>query len=115
MSTYFLADFGFTPWYVDFANFLAFNILPYGFSYQQKKKFIFDVKHYLWEKSYLFKVCVDNIIRKCVPEEEMRSILHYCHDRESGRHFGTTRIATKVLQSGFYWPSLFKDAHKYMS
>ena len=79
------------------------------------KKIFSDVKHYLLEKRYLFKVCVDNIIRKCVPEEKMRSILHYCHDRESGRHFGTTRIATKVLQSGFYWPSLFKDAHRYMS
>ena len=30
-------------------------------------------------------------------------------------HFGGQRIATKVLQSGFYWPSLFKDAHLFVS
>ena len=63
----------------------------------------------------MFKVCADGMIRRCVPEEEYRIILYHCHDRESGWHFGATRIAAKVLQSGFYWPTLFKDAHKYVS
>ena len=63
----------------------------------------------------MFKVCADNIIKKCVLEEEMESSLHYCHDRELGGHFGATRTAAKVLQSGFYWPILFKDAHKYVA
>jgi len=33
------------------------------------------------------------------------------HAREVGGHFGTTKIAAKVLQSGFYWPTLFKNAY----
>ena len=110
----FSVDFAATLWYADFANFLASDIFPHGLSYQQKKKFFSNVKHYLWEEPYLFKVCADNIIRRCVPEEEMGSILHHCHDHESRGHFGATRIAAKVLQSGFYWPSLFKDAHMYV-
>ena len=36
-----------TPWYVDYANYLAYGILPSNLSYQQKMKFFFDVKHYL--------------------------------------------------------------------
>ena len=35
-----------TSWYANFANFLASDILPLNFSYQQKKKFFSDVKHY---------------------------------------------------------------------
>ncbi|KAL0445303.1 UNVERIFIED_CONTAM: putative mitochondrial protein [Sesamum latifolium] len=45
----------------------------------------------------------------------MHSILSFCHDREVGGHHGASRTTTKVLQSGFYWPSLFKDAHVYVS
>ena len=63
----------------------------------------------------MYKVCANRMIRRSVLEEEYGSILHHCHDRESGGHFGATRTAAKVLQSGFYWPTLFKDAHKYVS
>ena len=45
----------------------------------------------------------------------MRSILQYCHSREVGGHFGATKPATKVLQSCFYWPTLFKDAYVFVA
>ena len=90
------------PWYADFANYLAGNILPMHFSAQDKKKFFSDIKHYLWEDPYLYKVCADQVIRRCVPKEEVSSILYHCHSREAGGHFGATRTAAKVLQSGFY-------------
>ena len=30
-----------------------------------------------------------------------------------GGHFGAKKTAEKVLQCGFYWPTLFKDAHEF--
>ncbi|XP_068641934.1 uncharacterized protein, partial [Aristolochia californica] len=30
-----------------------------------------------------------------------------------GGHFGARKTAAKVLQCGFYWPSLFRDAHEF--
>ena len=71
-----------TLWYTDYANYLASEIIPSNLSYQQKKKFFSDIKYYLWEDPFLFKVCEDGMIRRCVPEGEMNSILHHCHDRE---------------------------------
>ena len=50
-----------------------------------------------------------------MPEDEMHSILDHCHTLACGGHFGGQRTAAKVLQSGFYWPSLFKDAHQFVS
>jgi len=44
----------------------------------------------------------------------MESILHYCHVREVEGHFSATKRATKVLRSGFYWPTLFKDAYAHV-
>ena len=45
----------------------------------------------------------------------MGSILNHCHTLPCGGHFGGKKTETKVLQSGFYWPSLFKDAHQFVS
>ena len=38
-------------------------------------------------------------------------IFSHCHENACGGHFASQKIDMKVLQSGFYWPSLFKDAH----
>ncbi|RVW18965.1 Retrovirus-related Pol polyprotein from transposon 17.6 [Vitis vinifera] len=40
-----------------------------------------------------------------------QGILSHCHENACGGHFASQKTAMKVLQSGFTWPSLFKDAH----
>ena len=77
----------------------------------KKKRFFAEVKHYFWEDPILFKQCADQIIRRRVSESEVDEILMQCHSLECGGHFNEQRTATKVLQSSFYWPSIFKDAH----
>nr|GEV57581.1 reverse transcriptase domain-containing protein [Tanacetum cinerariifolium] len=54
------------PWFADFANYLVGDIVPKGMTYQQKNKLFFDLKHYFWEEPYLFKVCSDGMIRRCI-------------------------------------------------
>ena len=73
-----------TPWYADIVNYLACDFIPVELSYQRKKKLLSDMKHYQWEDPLLYKHYADQIIRRCVPEDEMRSILHHCHEREFG-------------------------------
>ncbi|GJR61880.1 reverse transcriptase domain-containing protein [Tanacetum coccineum] len=60
------------PWFADFTNYLVGDIIPKGMTYQQKNKFFSDLKHYFWEEPYLFKVCSDGMIRRCIsgPETE---------------------------------------------
>ncbi|KAL4354030.1 hypothetical protein GQ457_06G010660 [Hibiscus cannabinus] len=102
-----------TPWYADIVNFLVSGILPYDLTYQGKKRFLHNAKHYYWDEPLLFKQCADQVIRRCVPEEEQQNVLLQCHSSAYGGHFGGTRTAAKVLQSGLYWPTLFKDAHNF--
>ena len=45
-----------------------------------------------------------------MPNEETRSILEHCHSSAYGGHASFSKTAAKVLQSGFYWPTLFRDA-----
>ncbi|GJR71415.1 reverse transcriptase domain-containing protein [Tanacetum coccineum] len=99
------------PWFADFANYLVGDIIPKGMTYQQKNKFFSDLKHYFWEEPYLFKVCSDGMIRRCISGPESRTILDQCHHGPTGGHYGPNITAKKVLDSGFYWPTIIKEAH----
>ncbi|GAU47094.1 hypothetical protein TSUD_369270 [Trifolium subterraneum] len=71
-----------------------------------------DAKHYVWDDPYLWKFGNDQVIRRCVPDYAIESILHHSHASQVGGHFGPQRTARKVLDSGFYWPTIFKDAYE---
>ena len=100
-----------TPQYAHIANYLVTGEVPSEWKAQDKKHFFAKIHAYYWEEPFLFKYCVDQIIRKCVPEEEQQGILSHCHKSVCGGHFASQKTVMKVLQSGFCWPSLFKDAH----
>lgn len=53
-------------------------------------------------------------IRRCVREDEIFEILKSCHDQPCGGHFADRRTGHKVLQTGYYWPMIFKDAKKFV-
>ncbi|GJY08054.1 reverse transcriptase domain-containing protein [Tanacetum coccineum] len=59
-----------TPWFADLANYHAGNFVVKGTSSQQKKKFFKDVKYYFLDDPYLFKICADQVIQRCVFGQE---------------------------------------------
>nr|GFA17843.1 DNA-directed DNA polymerase [Tanacetum cinerariifolium] len=67
----------------------------YGLTSQQKKKFFKDVKHYSWDDPYLFRICADKIIRRCVHGQEAFEILKACHEGPSGGHHGANLTTKK--------------------
>ncbi|GJT00538.1 hypothetical protein Tco_0821707 [Tanacetum coccineum] len=93
-----------TPWFVDFANYHAGNFIVKGMSSQQKNKLFKDVKHYLWDDPFLFKICADQVIRRCVSGQEAFDILKACHSGPTGGHYGANYTAKKIFDSRFYWP-----------
>ncbi|XP_034197286.1 uncharacterized protein LOC117612730 [Prunus dulcis] len=103
------------PWYADIINYKASKLIPKDLTRAQKDKLVKTSRYYVWDDPYLWKYCPDQIVRRCVSESEFNSILTFCHSSACGGHFGTKKTALKVLQCGFYWPSLFKDAYTYCS
>nr|GFC40984.1 reverse transcriptase domain-containing protein [Tanacetum cinerariifolium] len=87
---------GSTSWFVDFANFHAGNFIVKGISSQQKKKFFKDIKHYFWDDPYLFRIIVDQIIRRCVHGQEAYDIIKACHKGSTRGHQGANFTAKKV-------------------
>nr|GEW43510.1 DNA-directed DNA polymerase [Tanacetum cinerariifolium] len=99
-----------TPLFADLANYHARNFIIKGMTSQQKQKFFKDARHYFWDDPYLFRTCADQIIRRCVACKEAIDILNACHSGPTGGHYGANYTAKKVFDSGFYWPSIYKDA-----
>nr|GFA30225.1 reverse transcriptase domain-containing protein [Tanacetum cinerariifolium] len=96
----------------DCANYHAGNFLVKGMSTQQKNKFFKDVKHYFWDDPFLFKICADQVFRRCVHGKEALDILKACHNGPTGGHHGANLTAKKVFNAGFFWPTIYKDAHE---
>nr|GEY72537.1 reverse transcriptase domain-containing protein [Tanacetum cinerariifolium] len=109
-----------TPWFADFANYHARNFVvkgmssqkksKKGMSSQKKSKFFKDVEHYFWDDPFLFKICVDQVIRRYVSDQEAIEILKACHYGPTEGHHGPNYIANKVFDLGFYWPTIYRDA-----
>ncbi|GJW72215.1 reverse transcriptase domain-containing protein [Tanacetum coccineum] len=100
-----------TPWFADYANYHAGNFIIKGMSTQQKRKFFKDVKHYFWDDPYLFRTCADQIIRRCVHGQEALEILKACHEGPTEGHHSANLTARKVFDAGFFWPTIYRDAH----
>jgi hypothetical protein len=55
-----------------------------------QRRIIFESRKYFWGAPYLFELCNDGVMRRCVPREERPEILRKCHLAEYGGH--TTAI-----------------------
>lgn len=74
------------PWFANFANYLIINVIPSELTYAQRNKFLVN-KHYYRDNLYLLKLCADQVIRRCIPKEEIVDFMHHHHSREARGHF----------------------------
>ena len=88
--------------------------MPPEFSYQQKRKLRIDIIFYIWDDPLLSRRRAYLIIRRCAPKTEQGKILDECHASPYGGHFAGDRTTHKILQSGFYWPTLFRDCFEWV-
>ncbi|RVW66472.1 hypothetical protein CK203_065756 [Vitis vinifera] len=85
------------PWYAHITNYLVTREVPSEWRVQEKKRFFAKIHAYYWEEPFLFKYYADQIIRKCVPEQEQQGILSHCHERACGGHFASQKTTMKGI------------------
>jgi hypothetical protein len=59
----------------------------------------------------LFRKNFDSVLMRCLKRDEAEKVLFELHAGEVGGHFSGDTTTHKVLRVGYYWPTLFKDAH----
>ncbi|XP_070056963.1 uncharacterized protein [Nicotiana tomentosiformis] len=102
------------PWYVDFVNYLASGKMFHDLEPYAIKKYLRDVRSYVWDEPFLFKSCTDQLMRRCVPKSKINVILYSRHASPYNGHHAGDKTEAKVLQSGFYCPKVFKNAHEFV-
>jgi hypothetical protein len=65
------------PWFANHINFLSSWDLPAHWSTQDKRKFLNEVKNFYWDDPNLFKNCLDQIFRRCIPDNEVNSVIKF--------------------------------------
>eukprot|EP00253_Pinus_taeda_P017976 PITA_17976 len=96
------------------ANYLVSAQFPPYLSSKEKRKIVRKSAPFTWIGGNLFKLGPDQILRRCVREEEVFDILLTYHDGPCGGHFAAKRTAFKILQAGYYWPTLHQDVRRHI-
>lgn len=94
-------------------QFLTDGVLPSIMSTDQKKKLTLRSRPFLIIAGALYRKGADQIIRRCVPDEEQKAILQEAHHGTTGGHFSGEITRRKIMQAGLWWPLLLKDAYQF--
>jgi hypothetical protein len=63
-----------------------------------------------WEKNEFWGITQNWVM---TPDNKVSSVIKFCHSEVYGGHFSSRKTTAKILQSGFYWPTMFKDSHAF--
>lgn len=86
----------------------------YTFSYLWRVYIPLESTQYvLWENA-LFKRGIDGRFLKCVDKEQHKKLFSTFHDQSYGGNFSSAVTIHKILRVGYYWPTLFRDASKWV-
>ena len=82
-----------------------------------KKKQILAMKStpYSLINGFLYKIGLDDILRRGVLEHERNNIIHEAHYRPAGGHFQVDTTTKKIQHSGLWWSTLHKDCKNFVS
>jgi len=72
------------PWYVDIVTYLVAGRILEVWTKNDKERFFHLVKFFVWDNTYLFKYCSGQVFWRCIPDNEVRSVISFYHDHACG-------------------------------
>jgi hypothetical protein len=81
----------------DIALFLSTCVCPEGYSATQKRHLVVHAVDYQLIVGQLYKLGLENILRRCVLDHEILDIFWECHSGVVGGHVGGKETTHKIL------------------
>ena len=82
---------------------------PYHYSEKRKKILTIKATPFTLINGNLYKLGLDDVLRRCALEHEREDIIQEAHSGEAGGQFSVEITIKKILQVGLWWPSINKD------
>ncbi|RDY04835.1 Retrovirus-related Pol polyprotein from transposon 17.6, partial [Mucuna pruriens] len=82
-----------TPWFANICNFIVASQFLLKAFRLYKEKIKSDSKYYIWDDPYLWKHSSDQVIRRCIQDSKINSVLHFFHAAAGGSHHGSIQTA----------------------
>jgi hypothetical protein len=98
-------------WYENIRFYLTHGSSPHNLDPKNRRALRLKYASFQLINDVLFRKNFDGVFLRCLEKEESEKVLSELHAGEAGGHFGGDTTAHKVLRDGYYWPTLFKDAH----
>jgi hypothetical protein len=100
-----------SPWYDDNRHYLQHGSAPHHLDPAKRISLRLKSASFHLVNGILFHQNFDGVLMRCLEKDEAEKVLLELHAGEAGGHFGGDTTVHKVLRAGYYWPTLFRDAH----
>ncbi|GJY95152.1 reverse transcriptase domain-containing protein [Tanacetum coccineum] len=83
-------------WYADYVIYIVGKNVPSKWTPEKQRRFFSQVNNYFWDEPYAFRLCLDNVMRRCVAGNE---ILAHCHYGPTGGHHRNISSRSEMPQN----------------
>jgi hypothetical protein len=97
-------------WISEIWDYLKENILPED--HVSAQRIVRLAKRYTVVEGDLYRCGANDILMRCITQEEGREILVEIHGGDCGSHSSSRTLVGKAFRHGFYWPTALQDAAK---
>ena len=101
-------------WYRDLVHYLQDRYLSEHWSPKQRRALRLKSDSYQIIDGVLLRKNYDGVFLRCLKQEDAKKVITELHDGPARVHFFEDTTTHKILRVGYYWPTLFKDAHAHV-
>lgn len=105
---------GETSKYADIVQMLLYGTYPSGLTAEERIVFLHKVGPYTLVKGVLFKLSLDQKLKRCLEPFEVPKVIYALHTETSGGHYAVNTTVRKIQDAGYWWPTMHCDTYRYI-
>ncbi len=78
----------------------------------QDQRLVKRIEPFTLKNGELYRMGQDNKLWQCLTTIEAQMVMKELHERPSGGHFATKITQRKILDAGYWWPTMYRNVHE---